>query len=672
MADKKKDKKMETGSLAIHTENIFPIIKKWLYSQHDIFLRELISNAVDAINKRRYADDGYDESQMRIKVELDAKKRQLKVIDSGIGMTADEIKKYINQIAFSGAEDFINRFKDVQTNIIGHFGLGFYSSFMVAEKVTIDSLSYEPDSEPAFWECDGSTEYAMSLGKRKEIGTTIIVHFNEDSKEYTETHKIREILQRYCNFIPYPIEFEGKAINQKEALWNRKPSEIKKEEYIEFYKQLFHDWQDPVFWIHLNVDYPFNLKGILYFPKLRNEPDFFKGEVKLFCNNVFVADNLEDLIPEFLLLLKGGIDIPDIPLNVSRSFLQTDRQVRKITQYVVKKVADHFNDTFKEDRNQFEQYWEDIQTFIKYGLLKDEEFFNALKDIIIFKTASGDYVTLEEYKARNQNEDKKTKIWYSASEDTQVSYLNLMKEQGLEIIYQSTPLDTHLYQKLESAGENIEFIRVDSELNDLLINKDKADNIDLDNQRDSEKIREIFYRGLAQKVEASFGKDSYAGFIKRYPQAATALTPYLIQEEERTIVKPYDLPSTVRAEIGEEAFKALFDNVYTELKIEVKSLKSAEIPSMIVFNEHMRRWHDMDMMMRREGMDMLKHHTLIVNQENPIVQKLLRLSAEGKTEEVKTLCGYIHDLSLLEQKPFTGIELKRFIEKANRILSYIG
>jgi len=512
----------------------------------------------------------------------------------------------------------------------------------------------------------------MRKGKRKEIGTTITIHFNEDSTEYTEANKIKQILERYCNFMPYPIEFEGKTVNQKEALWNRKPSEVSKEEYIEFYKQLFHDWQEPVFWIHLNVDYPFNLKGILYFPKLRNEPEFFKGEVKLYCNNVFVADNLEDLIPEFLLLLKGGIDIPDIPLNVSRSFLQTDRQVKKITQYIIKKVADHFNDTFKEDRKQFEQYWEDIQTFIKFGLLKEDEFFNALKDSIIFKTASGDYVSLEEYKARNLSEEKKTKIWYSASEDTQVSYLNLMKEQGFEIIYQTTPLDTHIYQKLEAAMENIEFVRVDSELNDLLINKEKTDNVDLDNQRESDKIKEIFFRGLDQKVEASFSKDSYAEFVKKHPQVATALTPYVTQQEERSIIKPYDVPSTVREEIGEDAWKALFDNVYTELKIEVKSLKSPDIPSMIVFNEQMRRWHDMDMMMRREGMDMLKFHTLIINQENPVIRKLLALNAEGKTEEVRTLCSYIHDLSLLEQKPFSGKELKGFIEKANRILTYIG
>ncbi|HNQ44607.1 MAG TPA: molecular chaperone HtpG, partial [Candidatus Cloacimonadota bacterium] len=357
-------------------------------------------NAVDAITKRKYADPGFNAEEMKIEVKLDKGKKTLQVIDSGIGMTADEIKKYINQIAFSGAEEFVNKFKDVQTNIIGHFGLGFYSSFMVADKVTIDSLSCTEGSEPAYWECDGSTEYKMSRGKRKEVGTTITLYFNEDSADYSSESKIKEILERYCNFMPYPIMYEGKQVNQLEALWNRSPKEVKPEEYIEFYKQVFHDYKEPVFWIHLNVDFPFNLKGILYFPKLRNEPEFFKGEVKLFCNNVFVADNLEDLIPEFLLLLKGGIDIPDIPLNVSRSFLQNDAQVKKISAYIIKKVADHFQATFKEDRKKYEQYWEDINTFIKFGLLKETDFFDAMKDIVIFKSASGDYLTVEEYKAR--------------------------------------------------------------------------------------------------------------------------------------------------------------------------------------------------------------------------------------------------------------------------------
>ena len=531
------DKKKETGSLSIHTENIFPIIKKWLYSQHDIFLRELISNSIDAISKRKYADASYKLEDMQVEVKLDKGKKTLQVIDSGIGMTAEEIKKYINQIAFSGAEEFVNKFKDVQSNIIGHFGLGFYSSFMVAEKVTIDSLSFVEGSEAAFWECDGSTEFTLAKGKRKEIGTTVTIYLNEDNIGYAEDSKIKDILERYCNFMPHPIMFDGKQVNQKEALWNRAPKDVSPEEYKEFYKSVFHDYADPVFWIHLNVDFPFNLKGILYFPKLRNEPDFFKGEVKLYCNNVFVADNLEDLVPEFLLLLKGGIDIPDIPLNVSRSFLQNDAQVRKISQYIVKKVADHFNATFKEDRKKYEEYWEDIHAFIKFGLLKDEDFFEAMKDIVIFKSASGDYLTIEEYKARNHSDEEKTKIWYAASEDTQVSYLNLMKEQGMEVIFQNSPLDTHLYQRLESKIEKIEFLRIDSEVNDILVNKDgEASKPEIE-----DKLKELFYNALDQKVEASFSKESYAEFLKKHPAAITTLSPYLIQSGEQTIIKPFDL-----------------------------------------------------------------------------------------------------------------------------------
>lgn len=664
MADKKTKEK---GSLSIHTENIFPIIKKWLYSQHDIFLRELISNSVDAIAKRKYADPNYKEEDMKVEVKLDKGKKTIEVMDTGIGMTAEEIKKYINQIAFSGAEDFINKYKDIQNNMIGHFGLGFYSAFMVADKVTIDSLSCTEGSEPAFWECDGSTEYIMSKGKRKEIGTTVTVYLNEENAEYADPNKIRDILERYCNFMPYPIMFEGKQVNQKEALWNRKPNEVKAEEYIEFYKNVFHDYMDPVFWIHLNVDFPFNLKGILYFPKLRNEPDFFKGEVKLYCNNVFVADNLEDLIPEFLLLLKGGIDIPDIPLNVSRSFLQNDAQVKKISQYIVKKVADHFNNTFKEDRKKYESYWEDINAFIKFGLLKDDDFFEAMKDIIIFKSASGDYVTIEEYKARNKSEGEKIKIWYAASEDTQVSYLNLMKEQGIEVVFQTSPLDTHLYQQLENKLNNIEFVRIDSEINDLLLNKEGV-------ASDSEdKLKELFYKALDQKVEASFSKESYADFLKKFPQAATLLSPYLIQKDEQTIIKPFELPENVRKELGAEAMKALEDNAFTEIKVEVKSLKSPEIPSMIVFSEYMRRWHDMDLLAHQNpSSDMLKYHTLVVNRDNPIIKKILTFHEQGKDEEVKTLCSYIHDLSLLEQKPFSGKELKSFIAKANQVLSYLS
>lgn len=659
----------ETGSFSIHTENIFPIIKKWLYSQHDIFLRELVSNSVDAISKRSYADDGFKEEDMKIEIKLDKSKKTLEIHDTGIGMTSDEIKKYINQIAFSGAEEFVNKFKDVQTNIIGHFGLGFYSSFMVAEKVTIDSLSYTEGAKPAYWECDGSTEYLMKEGKRKEVGTTITLHFNKESEEYADSDKIREILLRYSNFLPIPIMFEDKQINQLEALWNRAPKDVTDEEYIKFYKEVFGDHRDPVFWIHLNVDFPFNLKGILYFPQLRNEPEFFKGQVKLFCNNVFVADNLEELIPEFLLLLKGGIDIPDIPLNVSRSFLQNDAQVQKISRYIIKKVADHLKDTFKEDRKKYEEYWEDIHTFIKFGMLKEEDFFEAMHEHVLFKSASGDYLTIEEYKTRNAADDEgKTRIWYAAGEDTQVSYLNLMKEQGLEVIYQNSPLDVHLYQRLEGKLEKTEFIRVDSEVNELLVDEDQS-KLDKD---DVNRLKKLFYRALDQKVEASFSEESWKEFLKKHPQATEALTPHQIQEGETTRFDLLGLPTEVEETLGEEAMKELNSHAYTEVTVELKSLKSKEIPGMIVFSEFMRRWHDMDMMNTMGGgMDMLKNHSLVINTENPIIQKLVELDKAGEDEKVETISSYIHRLSLLEQKPFTGEELKDFIAKANKVLSYL-
>lgn len=661
-------KKKETGSLSIHTENIFPIIKKWLYSQHDIFLRELVSNAVDAISKRKYADPEFKPEEMKIEIKLDKAKKTLQVIDTGIGMTDDEIRKYINQIAFSGAEEFVNKFKDVQTNIIGHFGLGFYSSFMVSEKVTIDSLSATEGSKAAYWECDGTTEYTMGEGKRKEVGTTITLHFNEDSKDYAEEAKIREILERYCNFMPIPIMFDNKQINQTEALWNRKPSEVTREEYIKFYQEVFHDYSEPVFWIHLNVDFPFNLKGILYFPKLRNEPEYFKGEVKLFCNNVFVADNLEDLIPEFLLLLKGGIDIPDIPLNVSRSFLQNDAQVQKISKYIVKKVSDHFNATFKEDRKKYEDYWEDINTFIKFGMLKEDDFFDSMKDIAIFKSAGGDYLTVEEYKQRNSaSAEGNTRVWYAASEDTQVSYLNLMKEQGIEVIFQNTPLDIHLFQKLEGKLDKVEFIRVDSEVNDLLVDTESSMS-----ESDKTALRKAFYRALGQKLEASFSKESLKEFFEKHSNAATLLSAFQIQKDEQTLIDILALPDEVVAELGTEAMAELQNHTYTELKVELKNLKTKDIPGMIVFSEFMRRWHDMDLGRRMGGgSNMLKHHSLVVNTQNPVIQKLVEMDKQGKEDEVNTLCAYIHDLSLLEQKAFSGDELKAFIGKANKVLSYL-
>eukprot|EP01156_Anaeramoeba_ignava_P010746 Anaeramoba_ignava/a480685_11.p1 GENE.a480685_11~~a480685_11.p1 ORF type:complete len:655 (-),score=100.08 a480685_11:191-2155(-) len=650
MANSKK--KGQKGSLSIHTENIFPIIKKWLYSEHDIFLRELIANAVDALNKRKTVDSDVNEEDLKVQVKIDKDKGTIQVIDTGIGMTSEEVEKYINQIAFSGAEDFVEKFKDKQSAIIGHFGLGFYSSFMVAEKVTIDTLSWQKDSEPAFWECDGSTEYILNAGERKEVGTTITLHVSEDNKEYLDTAKLKEIIEKFCNFMPYPIELDRdvsfeenrleeekkeekiteeeynakkaklKVVNQTFALWNKKPSEVTDEEYKEFYKELFHDYQDPLFWIHLNVDYPFNLKGILYFPKIKNELDMHRGKVHLYCNNVFVAENLKDFIPEFLTLLRGGIDIPDIPLNVSRSFLQQDKQVNKITKYIIKKVADQLKNLFKEDREKYVELWEDIQQFIKFGALTNEDFFDAVKDVVIFKSSSRKWVTVEEYKENNplpekeKNEDEKEdenkapdvlKIYYSQGEDSQLSYQKLMIDQGFEILFSNSPLDSHLFQQLELKHPGTMFVRIDSEVNDNLVDTENAEVVDADNKTESEKIIEIFKENLENK----------------------------------------------------------------SLTVEAKMLKSDSVSAMIVFNEHMRRFQEMNQFMNTGDMGFMNNHTLMLNTGNKSVKKVLQLKALNKDDEVKTLCEFIYKLALIEQKKFTGKEMQDFVTIANSVLNII-
>ncbi len=663
----------KTGKLSIHTENIFPIIKKWLYSEHDIFLRELISNAVDAMSKRKAIQPELKEEDLKIEVKINKKKKTLQVIDYGIGMTASEIKKYINQIAFSGAEDFIEKYKDKQSSIIGHFGLGFYSSFMVAKKVTIDSLSFKKGSKPAFWECEGEAEYKSELGKRKAIGTTVTVFLNKENEEYLEDSKIRELIEKYSTFLPFPIFLnkEKDAINHKEALWNRKPKDVKEEEYKEFYKKLFHDYEDPLFWIHLNVDFPFNLKGILYFPKIKNQLDLNQGKVKLFCNNVFVADGLKDFIPEFLLLLKGGIDIPEIPLNVSRSFLQHDKQVKKISQYIIKKVADSLKDIFKEDRKKYEGFWDDIHHFIKYGLLTDEKFSESMKDHIIFKSTRDDYVTIKEYQERNKSKDKPQKIFYAASEDTQVTYLNLMKEQGIEVIFANALIDSHLFQHLEMKNRDVTFVRIDSEINENLVDKDKTEIVDASNRTVSERIKEIFDRTLNDKIEASFQKDDYAKFIKKFPETINTLAPFIRTEKDFTYIKPYDIPTNIREKLGKDAFSEILSKLYLPVTTEVKYLKADKIPAMVVFNEFMRRFQEMNYLSQGKDSDMLKNHKIVVNPENETVKKILQFDANGKTEEVELLVNYIHELALLEQKQFSGKELQSFIEKSNRILGMV-
>lgn len=669
MAKKKFDEK---GQLHIHSENIFPIIKKWLYSEHDIFVRELVSNSIDAMEKRKYEDKNVNLDELKIEIKVDKKKKTIQVIDSGIGMTEEEVKKYINQIAFSGAEDFVQKYKDKQDNMIGHFGLGFYSSFMVAEKVTIDTLSYKEDAKPAFWECDGSTEYAMTKGKRKEVGTTVTLHISDENKDYLEDSKIKEIIEKFCNFLQYPIMMGKDQLNQTAALWNKQPSEVKEEEYNQFYKDLFHEYQDPLFSIHLNVDFPFNLKGILYFPKIQNDLDVKKGAVKLYCRNVFVSDNLKQIIPEFLLLLRGGIDIPDIPLNVSRSFLQEDQKVKKINKYIIKKVADHFKKVFKSDRKKYEEYWKDINNFIKYGILTEEKFYDAMKDIIIFKTTNDDYVTLDEYLERNKSEDKPQKIYYAADEDSQVSYVKMMKDQGIEVVYSESVLDSHLFQHLESKKENVSFVRVDSEVNDNLVNNDEAEVVDENGQTVTAKIKEIFTTNLNDEVKANFSKDDLKKFFKDHKHATELLNPYLESKDENSIIHPYQIPLNVRKELGDDVFAEIVNKAFTQITIDIKNLKSDEISAMVVFNEQMRRFQEMNYLASNSDFNMLANHTLMINKQNPTIQKIIKLNEQGKQEEVKTLCKYIHQLALLEQKKFDGKELKQFIENANKIMNLIN
>ncbi len=664
--------KLEKGQLSIHTENIFPIIKKWLYSEHDIFLRELVSNAVDAMNKRKLEDESLEiNDDYKLEVVLDKKKKTIQVIDKGIGMTEEEIEKYINQIAFSGAEDFIEKYKDKQSNIIGHFGLGFYSSFMVAEKVTIDSLSWQKDAKPAYWECDGSTNYSVGEGSRTKVGTTITIYVNKDNKHYLEEDKIKEILKKYCNFMPFPIQFGEEIVNQMEAIWNRKPKDVTEEEYKEFYKQFFGEWTDPLFWIHLNVDYPHRVKGILYFPQVKNEFDVNKGQVKLFCNNVFVADNLKDLLPEFLLLLKGGIDIPDIPLNVSRSFLQNDQMVQKISQYIVKKVGDHFKKTFTKERDKYEGYWDDISNFIKYGLLTNDKFYDALKDQIIYKTMNDDHVTIEEYLNRYRSEEKPHKIYYTNSKDTQVTYQKLLKDQGIEVIIADSVIDSHLFQQIEMKNTEVRFVRVDSELNDTLVDDAQDDEVDENGIAFSDKIKEIFNKALNSNIEASFGKEPFEELIKKYPQATEILSKYSRTEGDQTLIRPYNIPVKARKEMGNDAFNEIFSHIYTDTKVEVKNLKSEDIPAMVMFEEFMRRFQEMNAMMSHGDADMLKMHTIAVNKNNSTVKKVVKFYDEGKYDEAKLLVNFVHELALLEQKRFSGAELQSFVTKANDILKLL-
>ncbi len=682
----------EQGNLSINSENIFPIIKKWLYSDHDIFLRELVSNGCDAITKlKKLALIGEaeiaDDNEWKIIVRSNPEEKTLTVIDNGIGMTADEVKEYINQIAFSGATDFLAKYKDKasEDQIIGHFGLGFYSAFMVAHKVSIDTLSYKDGAAAVHWESEEGLNYEMRDSDRAERGTEITLYLNEDSYEFSNEYRVKEVLGKYCSFMPIPIFFEdatkpapveepevidaevdedGKAtdadsdksedkkekkgpkpINDTFPLFLHTPSECKDEEYKDFYRTTFHDYKEPLFWIHLNMDYPFNLKGILYFPKINTEYDSLDGTIKLYNNQVFIADNIKEVIPEFLMLLKGVIDCPDIPLNVSRSALQNDGFVKKISDYIAKKVADKLSGMYKTDRESYEKCWDDICPFIKYGCLKDAKFREKMKDYLIYKDLEGKYITLPEYveaakaakssaseneadragEAENaaaanaesgeagntgtgenkaedtasdgEKEPEKTVVYYVTDEKQQSQYINMFRENGVDAVIMTHRIDQPFIQQLEQENDTVTFRRIDADVTDTL--KDEADEEEL--------------KALTEKLTIIFRKALDKG----------------------------------------------------ELDIKVEKLKNAAIPAMITLSEDSRRMQDMMAMYGMAQAGLPDDSTLVLNAGNKLVKYL---SENEETDDTKLLCAQIYDLARIAQRPLEPADMTAFMERSTKLM----
>ena len=605
----------EEGSISIHTENIFPIIKKWLYSDKDIFIRELVSNAVDAIHKLQNINliDGLQlADEYKVDIHLDKEAGTLTVADNGIGMSADEVRKYINQIAFSSAEDFIEKFKKLEdkNQIIGHFGLGFYSSFMVAENVEIRTLSYQKDAVAVHWQCEGTTTYSLETTDKKERGTEVILHLNEDEKEFLEPDSVREVLKKFCNFLPVSITLEGEEINDKNPLWTKSAAEISEDEYKEFYRKLYPMSADPLFWIHLNIDFPFNLKGIIYFPHLTNEFDVTKSHIKLFCNQVFVSDNTPELIPEFLTPLQGCLDAPDLPLNVSRSYLQNDPQVRKIREVISGRVAAKIVDLAKNDREAFEPIWEDIHSFVKYGMMREDKFYEKVKDQVIYHATGEDkFTTLPEYLERAK-EKHENKVYYANNEGAQATYLKLFKSQGMEVLILDAMIDNHFIQFLESKNSDLKFERVDSDITENLLEEDPSQKIvaGADNKTKEEKIEQVFKDELDIKG----------------------------------------------------------------LTIRIETLKDDSVPGMILLNEQSRRFKEMTHMMGQGEMpDMFADHTLMVNTASPAVEKILKLQDDGDNESANMLIEQIYDLAMLSHQAISKERMAGFLERSGKLLGMI-
>lgn len=620
----------ESGNIAVHSENIFPIIKQWLYSDKDIFLRELVSNGCDAIQKLKRLSaigqaDIEGQPSFKIRVVLDKDNGVIKVIDNGIGMTAEEVKRYINQVAFSSAQEFLEKYKDQpgeESQIIGHFGLGFYSSFMVAQKVEIDTLSWQEGAEPVRWVSETGMDYSMEPSDtRTKRGTTITLHIAEDSKEFLEPYRLRGILNKYCSFLPVEIYFEDlgeskdkdkedpRPINDTQPLWLKHPNECTDDEYKDFYQKVFHDFRDPLFWIHLNVDYPFNLKGILYFPKLNNQFDTLEGQIKLYSNQVFVADNIKEVIPEFLMLLKGTIDCPDLPLNVSRSFLQNDGYVQKISSHISKKVADKLTSLFKNERDNYNRYWDDINPFIKYGCMRDQKFYEGVKDTIIFKDLEDNYTTLQEYLERNKDKHE-NEVFYVRDKIQQSQYIRLFKENGLDAIYLDNMIDTHFISFLEMNEGSVKFKSVDADISQTL--KDTQG-------EDDEKISKKAAKDMEKLFKGAIGKD--------------------------------------------------------DLKVEVEALKNEDIPAIILLSEESRRMKEMAARFGDMGVNypMPEEETLVINSNSDLIKSLVKLSEDkSRDEDVKIICQHVYDLALISHKPLEAEEMIEFVERSTKILGKLA
>lgn len=653
---------MKKGSLSINSENIFPVIKKWLYSDHDIFVRELISNGCDAVTKLKKLSlmGEFDEPDepYRIDVITNSEDKTIQFIDNGIGMSADEVEKYINQIAFSGAEAFLEQYKDKATEeqIIGHFGLGFYSAFMVADKVTIETKSYNDDEDAVYWECEDGLSFQMKKSVKSDRGTIITLYLNEDSYEFSNEYRIKEVIEKYCSFMPVeiyytnanaPVEDPKKAtvdstateddktdtlkkksdtddgdfkevdddskanapkpLNDTTPLWSKHPNDCTDEEYKEFYHKVFHDYKEPLFWIHLNMDYPFNLKGILYFPKINTQYDNLEGTIKLYNNQVFVADNIKEVIPEFLMLLKGTIDCPDLPLNVSRSALQNDGFVKKISDYITKKVADKLSGMYKVHKEDYEKYWDDINPFIKFGCLKDEKFLDKMKDYCIYKNLEGKYLTLPEYLEAGK-EKYENKVFYVTDELAQSQYINMFKEEGIDALIMTQTIDSPFITLLEQKNENVHFYRIDADLTDNFV---------------SDKLSEETAKEYTDKLT--------------------------------------------------ELFKKALDT--DNLTVKVEALKNENTSSMLTLSEESRRMQEMMKMYGMAGMGMDPNmfggqgETLVLNSNNSLVKYVLE---NPDSENTPTICCQLYDLAVIANRPLSADAMTKFIARSNEILSILA